>query len=258
MATLLLCTFNDPEARLLRYVKRLAMPNDPLAQAWSRVRANYAGALAVWGRSSYRPSVEALGQVGWDLTPGIQAVDRGLWAVVQHGLDRAVDRIHYCDLDRLLHWLGAYPDELAALPAVWAQNDVTMLVRSPRALQSHPACQVLTEGVANDVLAARLGIASPDAFSGSFVWSRRAAEAIVASDCPRDLRWYSEAVMAPFRAGCSIGVHVVEGLEWETPDQFPDEIAQLGFTTWLANFESAAQWRSRAEMARLFVAAALA
>lgn len=258
MSTLLLSSFHDPEARLLPIVERLTDPNDPLGRAWRRVRGNYASALAVWSPPSDPRSVEALSVSGWELAPGVNRPDRGLWRMVQLGLDRPVDRIHYCDLDRLMHWLDRYPDELADLPSRCSEHDVTMLVRSQQAFHSHPDCQVLTEGIANAVIARRLGLANPDAFSGSYVWSRRAAEALVASTCPRDLRWYSEAVMAPFRTGCTIGTVVVEGLEWETPDQYPGEIANLGYAAWLAQFESAEQWRMRVEMARVYVEAALA
>ncbi len=258
MSTLLLAPCHDPEARLLPLLQRLGVADDPLAAAWRRVRASYASALAVPSPATVAESTAALALAGWEVTPGVTGPDRGLWATVRLGLARPVERIHFCDLDRLIHWLLRYPDELANLPRQWGEHDLTMLVRSARALASHPLCQVLTEGIANAVLAYRLGLPVVDAFSGSYVWRRRAAEALVDAPVPHDLRFYSEGVMSPFRAGCSIGWLEVDGLEWETPDQYPAEIARLGYAGWLAEFESPAQWRHRAEMARLFVAAALA
>jgi hypothetical protein len=257
VTTLLLATFHDPEARLLPLVRRLSDPADSLAAEWRRVQENYVGAVAVWSPLSDPRSIEGLRAAGWETSPGVNAPDRGLWAAVQLGLSRPVDRIHFCDLDRLIHWLMHFPNELVSLPDRWTEHDVTMLVRSPRALNSHPDCQVLTESLANAVIARRLGQSNPDAFSGSYVWSRRAAASLVAAPGPRDLRWYTEAVMAPFRAGCTVGSVIVEGLEWETPDQYPAEIAQLGYAAWLTQFESPAQWRHRVEIARLFVDAAL-
>ena len=202
-------------------------------------------------------SIDALRTAGWDVAAGEGGVDRGLWRMVDLALGLPVERVHFCDLDRLLHWLIRFPHELLDLPSVWEDNDLTVLARTERAFQSHPSCQVLTEGIANAVIAKRTGIAPIDAFSGSYVWSRRAAEAVKGAPGPRDLRFYAEAVMAPFRAGCSLGCRMVEGLEWETPDQYPEEIATLGFAAWLNQFESAAQWRHRAEMARSFVESAL-
>src|SRR5205085_8065553 len=107
------------------------------------------------------------------------------------------------------------------------------------------------------IIAHQLALPEADALSGSYIWSRRAAEAVVGFGGPRDLRFYAVGALAPFRAGCTVGGHVVEGLEWETPDQYPDEIAVLGYAAWLAQFESPAQWRHRAEMVRLWVDVAL-
>ncbi|HEX5585285.1 hypothetical protein [Gaiella sp.] len=257
MGTLLLSSFHDPDARLLALLGRLNHADDPLGAAWQAARENYAGALLVPSPWTDARCVAALAAVGWEVAPGIAGPDRGLWRMVELGLAKPVERIHFCDLDRIVHWLDRYPDELLALPDIWEQHDLTMLIRTPRAFQTHPPCQVVTEGTANAVIAHRLGIPDADAFSGSYVWSRRAAASILAAPGPRDLRFYAEAVLAPFRAGCSVGCHPVEGLEWETPDQYGPEISRLGYSAWLATFESPAQWRARAEMARGFIEAAL-
>jgi hypothetical protein len=259
LSVLLLSTLHDPEGRLLPLIQRLRAADDPLGAAWAQTRHNYADLLCVASRATDGRSNAALEATGWPVVvQRDEPADRGLWSMVRRGLDRGTDFIHFCDLDRFVHWLLRYPDELQDLPAVWDRADLTMLVRSPRAFATHPPCQTVTEGIANRVIAHRLGMPDADALSGSYVWSRRAAEAIVAFPGPRDLRFYAVGAVAPFRAGCSVNRHVVEGLEWETPDQYPDEIASLGYATWLAQFESPAQWRHRAEMARLWVEVALA
>jgi len=258
MSTLLLSALHDPEARLLPWARRLSMPGDTLMLSWQQVRANYSEALAVASPSTDSRTIATLKQAGWRVENGSDGVDRGLWAMVQLGLDQPVERIHFCDLDRVIHWLHRFPEELRCLPEVWGRADLVMLARSQRAFASHPACQTLTEGLANRVIAARIGLVGADAFSGSYVWTRRAVEAILQVPPPRDLSFYSEGVVAPFREGCSITRHEVEGLEWETPDQYPEEIAQLGFDAWLQQFESPKQWRRRVEMALRFVEAALA
>ena len=38
------------------------------------------------------------------------------------GLSQAVERVHYCDLDRFLHWLIHYPDESDARAALMDAN----------------------------------------------------------------------------------------------------------------------------------------
>jgi len=255
--TLLLNSFHDPEARLLDLLTRLARPGDPLREAWLRARENYPLRLLVPSPSTDSRCVAALQAAGWEVAPGLTGPDRGLWRIVGLGLAYPTERIHFCDLDRFVHWLDRYPDELLDLPRIWSSHDLIMLARTPRAFASHPPCQTITEGTANAVIAARLGIPEADAFSGSYLWNRRAAEAVLAAPGPHDLRFYAEAVLAPFRAGCRVGCHLVEGLEWETPDQYAPEIARLGYLGWLSEFESPAQWRARAEMARAFVESAL-
>lgn len=257
MPTLLLASFHDPESRLLPIVNRLVGAGDPLSASWQRALGNYAGALAVASPTTDPRSIDALRNAGWQIAPGIDGPDRGLWQMVGRGLGYSVDRLHFCDLDRFLHWLIRFPDELLDLPSTWERHDLTVLARSERAFHRHPDCQVLTEGIANAVIAKWTAIPEIDAFSGSYIWSRRAAEAVMAAPGPRDLRFYTEGVMAPFRDGCTIGCRIVEGLEWETPDQYPAEIAREGYAAWLAQFESPAQWRHRAEIARAFVEAAL-
>lgn len=254
VSTLLLSTFHDPEARLLPLVERLSDPIDPLAVAWRKVAASYAGHLAVVSPPTEPRSARALEAAGWRIVIRQETgPDRGLWETVRLGLDQGTDLIHFCDLDRFVHWLERFPEELRALPEVWDRYDLTMLVRTSRAFATHPTCQTVTEGIGNRVLSHRIGIPDSDALSGSYLWKRRAAEAILANPGPRDLRFYILGVLAPYRAGCSIGRHIVEGLEWETPDQYPDEIARLGYDAWLARFQSAEQWQHRAEMAKLWV-----
>jgi hypothetical protein len=255
---LLLCTIHDPEARLLPWIRRLAAPGDPLATRWERVRGNYAHALVAASAATDPRSRAGLAAAGWEVIDGAdEGSDRGLRALVRRGLTRPEERIHYCDLDRLVHWLATFPEELAALPAVWHRADLVMLARSPRAFATHPPCQTLTEGPINRLIAARIGVPGADAFSGSYLWSRRAARAVSEAPGPADLRFYAEGVLAPFRAGCTIARHEVEGLEWETPDQYAAEIARLGYAAWLEQFQSALQWRRRVEMASLWIEAVL-
>lgn len=254
---LLLSSLHDPEARLWRLAARLADPASDLGHAWARIAPRYHRRLVVPSPATDPRTVRALQEAGWVVAPGSDGPDRGLWAMVERGLAEPVAWIHFCDLDRLLHWLGRFPDELRQLAAIWDRHDLTMLVRTPRAFATHPPCQVLTEGPVNRLIGARIGIPEADAFSGSYVWSRRAAAAILACAGPRDLRFYAEGVLAPFRAGCSIGYYQVEGLEWETPDQYPEEITRLGSAAWLARFESPAQWRQRVEMMGRWIEAVL-
>ena len=40
----------------------------------------------------------------------------------------------------------------------------------------------------------------------------------------------------------------VEGLEWETPDQYKDKIDKEGYSQWLSEFESLPEWEKRVKL----------
>lgn len=258
MNTLFLNTLHDPEARLFPLIARLSDPKDLLARDWARVRPNYDDLFCVASPGTDARSNEALRRAGWEVAiQDKDGLDRGMFRTVRSGMKRGPGLIHFCDLDRFIHWLARFPDELRALPAIWDQHDLTLLVRSPRAFATHPPAQTLTEAIGIRAISAVLGVPNADALSGSYLWSRRAAEAVATFPGPHDLRFYAVGALAPFRAGCTVGAHVVEGLEWETPDQYPSEIAELGYDAWLARFQSPGQWQQRVEMAGLWVEEAL-
>jgi hypothetical protein len=98
-----------------------------------------------------------------------------------------------------------------------------------------------------------VGLPGADPFSGAYMLSRRALEAILASDAPRDESFYAEAFLAPARADCSFDLWTVEGLEWETPDHHRAEIAAQGYEAWLAGFQSPRQWEQRARMLAMWI-----
>jgi hypothetical protein len=44
----------------------------------------------------------------------------------------------------------------------------------------------------------------------------------------------------------------IEGLEWETPDRYREEIKTQGLEQWKKSFQTPAEWRKRVEMLRDF------
>ena len=44
-----------------------------------------------------------------------------------------------------------------------------------------------------------------------------------------------------------------EGLEWETPDRYTEEIRAQGLDEWRRSFQTAQEWRKRTEMLRDFI-----
>ena len=242
----LLMPIHDPRGALAAEVGRVT--SDPAAsRAWQALREQLVAVIGLAEPAGSAATREAFGSLGVDVR---LRRDSGhfMWGLAERALEIEADHYLLPDSDRLIHWLLAYPEELAALPSRWGHHDVLSVSRSARAFASHPPTQTLTEGPAMTLIARAIGLPGADPFSGVYVLSRRAVTALVASDAPRDERIYAEAFLAPARAGLSFDRWVVEGLEWETPDVFRDEIAAIGYDGWLAGFQSPREWERRAGM----------
>lgn len=249
---------HDATGRLAAEVARV-VANPKASAAWHRLRAAVVDVVVVPSPGTRPETVAAFERLGARVVQPADAMPGAyMWELLDVLDTLDAERYVVPDADRLIHWLGSYPDELAALPERWSAHDVLLLARTARAFASHPPCQVLTEGPANRVLAEALGLPGADALSGGYVLSRAAVAAIRRSDAPRDQSFYAEVPLAAARAGLRVGLVTVEGLEWETPDTFRAEIAALGYDAWLATFQTPAQWQWRATMAAGWIDRALA
>ncbi len=163
-----------------------------------------------------------------------------------------------CDWDRLLHWAEMYPDELSEVVSAMQQFDVLILGRTPRAFATHPRVQRDTEALANHTFGLAFG--QPlDVTAGAIGLSRRAVDVLLTLDTPEqtvgtDCAWPLYLAQFP---DLMVGYTATEGLEWETPDRFEDEInAAGGLDAWNANFDADPQhWEFRVQLALHEVAA---
>jgi hypothetical protein len=163
--------------------------------------------------------------------------------------------IIYCDFDRILHWMEFHAEELRAVTQQISAYDFTVLGRTARAFATHPRIQRDTEAVINHVFE-RISGWKWDTGAGARGLSRRAAAAIVAG-CPDD--GISNDVTWPLflrdQGGFRLGHLETEGLEFETPDRFPDEVARAGgVAQWSEQLDDDPQhWATRLELARIEV-----
>jgi hypothetical protein len=180
-------------------------------------------------------------------------------SAVQLALHGPCPFILYCDFDRILHWMEFHPQELIAVAQQIAAHDFTILGRTPRAFAAHPRIQRDTEAIINHVFA-RITDRAWDVTAGARGLSRRAAETIVARS--RDDR-ISNDVTWPLSlqemGGFTLGYIETDGLEFETPDRFPAEVAQAGgVAQWSEQLDDDPQhWAARLELARIEVEAML-
>ena len=167
--------------------------------------------------------------------------------------------VHLCDFDRLLHWWHNYPEELATILARIASTDMLLLGRTTRAWATHPANQIETEGLANRITSQFYG-AEIDVCSGSRGLSRRAVAYLAAHAREHSVGTDAEWPLLLHRAGEFRCEQILtEGLEFESGDRFPEEVARAcGLTAWnAANDRDTARWIFRTRLASDIVAAAV-
>lgn len=195
---------------------------------------------------------------------GFNVIGKFRRAAVEFALQGPCPFILYCDFDRILHWMEYHPEELRHVTQHITRYDFTILGRTPRAFATHPRIQRDTEAIINHVFERVSALASSDrawdTSAGARGLSCRAAEAIV-TGCRDDA--ISNDVTWPLclqqRGDFSLGYLEAEGLEFETPDRFPAEVARAGgVAQWSEQLDDDVQhWAARLELARIEVAAML-
>ncbi len=166
--------------------------------------------------------------------------------------------LHFCDWDRVIHWAEFYPDELREVVDAIPRHDLLILGRTARAFASHPRVQRDTEAIINHAFGLAFG-QELDVTAASRGFSRRAVDLLLALEVPEpssgnDCAWPLYLARVP---GLVVGYAATEGLEWETPDRYADEIAAAGgLDVWMANYDAVPErWEFRLRLALLEVAA---
>ncbi len=160
----------------------------------------------------------------------------------------AGSEIFFGCLDRTLHMTHFHPEEFREIINKGTQgNDYLALGRTVRALSTHPKVQLEPEMYTNAVVGHLLGIPDIDVATGCRIMTKEAAKKIV------NFVWSEHRFTNPgvdvsdglwpyiiHQDGGRVDFMRTEGLEFETPDQFSKEIAELGYDRWVEqNFTTA-------------------
>lgn len=133
--------------------------------------------------------------------------------------------IHYADMDRLIRWAETRPEELKRVVSRLDEYDCLVIGRSRLAYDTHPQSLVKTEALSNQVFSHILG-KELDISAGSKSFSKAAADFIVANSEPVGaLGTDSEWVVLARRGGYLIDYVMVDGLDWESADQYANVAA---------------------------------
>ncbi|MGC8839380.1 MAG: hypothetical protein ACP5UM_13300 [Anaerolineae bacterium] len=179
--------------------------------------------------------------------------------VLQMALEAGAEHIHFCDLDRALHWVAWYPAELAQVLREVQEYDFLVLGRTPEAFASHPPDQTLTESLANTVFNLATGLGW-DIAAASRGLSARAARYLL--DHSREATFGTDAewpILLRHAGTFRIGYRECDGLGFETADAYPDEVAAAGGRdAWrLQRSQDPAVWVRRLELATAIARAAV-
>jgi len=162
--------------------------------------------------------------------PDAQVFTGGEWSSgrfrsLQYAYETGVDFIHFADLDRLIRWIETRPDELKATLDRIQTCDCLVTGRTAEAWATHPQVMIQMEQIINSVFSQHLGM-DLDFGAGSKGFSRRAAELILANARPLDaIGSDTEWPILCHRAGLKVEGVLVDGLDWEIPDQYQDRAA---------------------------------
>ena len=247
-------TFHDPEGRMRDQIER-ALPTLGRIFATIVVQASPTANQSCLDR--FAAAGARIAREDDPRSDEVRRTSQGRRATVANAIETDAPFLMYCDGDRVLHWVERYPEELAAVVRHLPEKDFTILGRTPRAFDSHPRIQRDTEAIINHVFGVVTG-RSWDVTAAARGMSRRTAEAIVAH-CPdggiaTDVVWPLHLLHA---GGFTLGYVATEGLEFETGDRYPDQIAAAGgYDRWLAQLDAdPRRWAHRLDAARIEVEA---
>jgi hypothetical protein len=244
-STGLAVTVHDPDRRLL----------ERFQPGLGEIDALYVAKAAACTESTAFETVSALQEAGFRvrISPEGRTGQARRDTVGALILDDGFEMVHYADLDRLLHWHYAFPNELQATLDATPASQYVALGRTERAWETHPQVQVLAEKLTNQAFASALGIeGETDLVAGSALLSRNAAETLVRHSIEltgaTDLEWPALVIR---ELGDFPEFRQVEGLEFETPDYFVQEIeAAGGVAEWIQKTYSRPEvWATRTKLA---------
>jgi hypothetical protein len=146
----------------------------------------------------------------------------GRYAALKAAFETGADYLHYVDLDRLIRWVETRPDEWIHTLKHIQETDCLIIGRTEVAWETHPQVMIQVEKIINSTFSYLLGH-NFDFGSGSKGFSRRAVAFILANSQPENaLGTDTEWPILLHRGGFQLNEVLVDGLDWEIPDQYQD------------------------------------
>ncbi len=150
---------------------------------------------------------------------------KGRYMALQNALETPSDFIHYVDMDRLLHWVETKPEEWTKMIDQIEKYDCIIFGRTEAANLTHPQALITTEKISNRVVSHYLN-QEVDVSAGSKSFSHNAAQYLVEHGTPdNSIGTDAEWPILLKQAGYRMRYIPVDGLDWESADQFKSRAA---------------------------------
>jgi len=123
---------------------------------------------------------------------------------------------------------------------------------------THPKTQMLTETTANILASKILAFRKTrDVLGTTWMLKVHQAEAKIRAKISNQYGFYLDWPIRLWINSTNPGYIEVEGLEWETPDRYQQEITQDGYNTLKENYQNMQEWRKRNLMLRDMIEATI-
>jgi len=249
MKIVLATTLHDPENRLTNLI----------LESYNKLSPLFKSIILVTSKHTH-PKINSLLQSKdhLEVFVGKESIVSTYRTAFKHAIAKNPDRIFYCDFDRILHWVNAYPEELAEIVETQMTNDLLHYGRTRRAFRSHPETQTMTESLVNKITSHIQGFQETrDFLGGCWRLTPRLANYLLHLPTSNQFGFYVEWPFYAWRKAEIPGYIEVEGLEWETPDRYLSEIRDMGYEIWSQSFQTPREWQKRVGMLSDFIESAL-
>ncbi len=240
---ILTSTYHDPELKL----------KDQLISAIPLLKTLFKYVIIILTPSMDRNSISFLKEKGFivkrcSIDSRVETYKLAYKKALEHVENKKIERIMYIDFDRLVHWINYHPDELQELLSD-IKVDYLHIGRTSRAFDSHPNTQKETEIIVNEFGSLILEFdATLDIISVCHIMTIELATKILSVRNNTDYGFYSTWPILFWKWAASKKYIEVEGLEWETPDRFKEEIEKFSYEKWLIRFQNSSEWRNRVNL----------
>jgi hypothetical protein len=236
-------TIHDPKKQLKHLIEEVG----------EKLRTPFSTASVVYTPKTHPDEVAQLEEIGYQTFKADETVINTYQVALKQACDSKTSNILYCDLDRALHWMKTYPDEILKFIQTPIKNDFILFGRTKRAFNTHPETQTLTEGIGNKITSKLLDFPDTrDVLGTTWLLTPALAKQVLEKEPSNQYGFYIEWPITFWRSAKNPRYIEVEGLEWETPDRYRREIQNHGLESWKRTFQTPEEWRKRVIMLRDF------